>query len=212
MLILGTLIPTMLLLLPTLLLTSSLALPAQTAPATELVRPCAASWNTAPTDPKKKPPSKKAKQERPVDSGVCIELAYPQLDIQEFLQARARKEQWKIFLEHVSEETWSFSIELSKEELLNSTNDSRLNGRVEWTKGIALVTVNTFPLPDGLSRTIIRASFRGYAKAVDQFLVEREYWELESNHNFESTMITALQNYIKTAPPHVQDSPEPTDK
>jgi len=211
-LILGTLIPTMLHLLPTLLLTSSLALPAQTAPATELVRPCAASWNAAPTDRKKKPPSNKAKQEQPADSGVCIELAYPQLDIQEFLQARARKEQWKIFQERVSEETWSFSIELSKEELLKSTNDSRLNGRVEWTKGIALVTVNTFPLPDGFSRTIIRASFRGYAKAVDQFLVEREYWELESNHNFESTMITALQNYIKTAPPHVQDSPEPTDK
>jgi hypothetical protein len=202
----------MLQLLPALLLTSSLALPAQNATTTELVRPCAAAWNAAQPDSKKKQPSKKSKQEAPQDSGVCVELAYPQLDIQEFLQARARKEQWKIFEERVTEETWSFSVDLTKEELLKSTNDSRLNGRVEWTKGIALLTVTTFALPDGFSRTIIRAGFRGYAKAVDQFQVEREYWELESNHNFETTMITALETYIKTAPPHEQDKAEPTDK
>jgi hypothetical protein len=199
-------------LLSAFLLTSSLALPAQDDATTKLVRPCAATWNAPPADPKKKQPTRKPKQEIQADPGVCIELAYPQLDIQEFLQARARKEQWKIFEERVTEETWSFSIELTKEELLKSTADSKLAGRVEWTKGIALVTVTTFPLPDGFSRTIIRAGFRGYAKAVDQFLAEREYWELESNHTLEGTMIAALENYIKTAPPRVQDSAEPTDK
>jgi hypothetical protein len=197
----------MLHLLPALLLTAPLGLPAQDVNATELVRPCAASWKAAPTESKKKLPSKNAKQELPVDPGVCIDLAYPQLDIQEFLQARARKEQWKIFEERVSEDTWSFSIELTKEELLRSTNDSKLGGRVEWTKGIALVTVSTFSLPDGFSRTIIRAGFRGYAKTVDQFLVVREYWELESNHSFETTMITALENYLKAAPPRTEDHP-----
>jgi hypothetical protein len=202
----------MLLLLPALLLATSPTLAAPKNPATELVRPCAATWMAPSPDPKKKQPSKKSKQEPQADPGVCIELAYPQLDIQEFLQSRARKEQWKIFEERVTEETWSFSIDLTKEELLKSTSDSKLNGRVEWTKGIALVTVATFALPDGFSRTIIRAGFRGFAKSLDQFLVEREYWELESNHNFEATLIAALENYIKTAPPHEQDQTEPTDK
>jgi hypothetical protein len=182
-------------------LTWLLAAPAQQNPAPKPVfRPCANSWNDSGTNTKKNRP-KSSKRETPPETGACIELAFSALEIQEYLQSHARNEQWKISGDQMTEDSWTFSLELSKEELLRDISDVAKNNRVEWTAGTVRVHVNTARLPDGYTRTIIRASFRGYGRSLDQFAPQKEYWELESNNNLENSVVSAIQAHFGAASP-----------
>jgi len=177
-----------------------LAAPAQQSPAPRpMVRPCADSWNDSGTSTKKNRPRSSRKEARP-ETGACIELASSGLEIQEYLQSHAREEQWKITGDQMTEDSWTFSLELGREELLRNTTEDSKKKRVEWDAGTVRVHVNSARLPDGYTRTIIRASFRGYGRSEDQFAMKQEYWELESNNNFENSLVSALQTHFGAAP------------
>jgi hypothetical protein len=165
-----------------------------------VVRPCADSWNDSGSHAKKnrlKSPKKETREE----TGACIELAFSTFGIQEYLQTYARAQQWKITGDQMNEDSWTFSLQLDKDELLRDTTEESKSKRVEWTGGSVRVHVNTAHLPDGYARTIIRASFRGYGRNVDQFAMQKEYWELDSNNNFENSIVSALRTHFTAASP-----------
>ena len=167
----------------------------QSTAAKPVVRPCADSWSDSSSNAKKnrpKRPTKKTHQE----TGACIELAFSTLETQEYLQSYARTQQWKISGEQVTEDSWTFSLELDKDELLRDTTEDSRNKRVEWTGGTVRVRVNSAQLPDAYSRTIVRASFRGYGRSADQFATQKEYWELDSNNNLENSIVSALRSHF----------------
>jgi hypothetical protein len=173
-----------------------LATPAQQGPAPKpVVRPCADSWNDSGASSKKSRPKRSKKDVRP-ETGTCVELAFSALEIQEYLQSHAREEQWKMTGDQMTEDSWTFSRELGKEDLLRNITDDSKKKRVDWNAGTVRVHVNSVRLPDGYTRTIIRASFRGYGRGEDQFAVKQEYWELESNKNFENSMVSALLTHF----------------
>ena len=170
----------------------------QSTAAKPVVRPCADSWNDSSSSAKKNRP-KNLRKETHQKTGACIELAFSTLEIQEYLQSFARTQQWKMDDDQVNEDSWIFSMELNKDELLrDTTEDSRKRG-VEWTGGSVRVHVNTVSLPDGYSPTIVRASFRGYGRSADQFAIQKEYWQLDSTNNFENSIVAALRSHFTAA-------------
>jgi hypothetical protein len=127
-------------------------------------------------------------------------LSLSPLEIQEYLQSHARSQNWKIFEEHLAEDSWTFSLVLSKEELLASTRaDSRPN-RVEWRSGTALVQISSVQLADNFTRSVVHASFRGYGDNADQFAAQKEYWELASSGSFEAAVASALKAHFTSTP------------
>jgi hypothetical protein len=175
--------------------------PARQSPAPKpLVRPCADSWNDSGSNTKKNRP-KSSRNHPAKEAGACIELAFSTLDIQEHLQSYARTQQWKITGDQMTEDSWTFSLELDKEELLRDITEESKGKRVEWIGWTVRVHVNTAQLPDGYARTIIRANFRGYGRNMDQFAMHQEYWELDSNSNFESSIVTVLRTHFAAASP-----------
>ena len=179
-----------------LLMSAPIAAPHQNIVASVAARSCAEGWDSSGPEAKKKRP-KHAKEEQQNKARACIELAFPPLEIQEYLQSYARSQQWKISKERVTEDSWTISRELSKEELLEATKRNTNTARIDWTGGIVLVHISTVQVEDGFARTMIRASFRGYGQNGDQFAQQREYWELESNNNFETSITAALQTHFK---------------
>jgi len=167
----------------------------QSTAAQPVVRPCPDSWNDSSSNAKKNWPKGSTKRTHQ-ETGACVELAFSALDIQEYLQSYARTQQWKISDDQVNEDTWTFSMEQDKDELLRATTEDSRKRRVEWTGGTVRVHVNTALLPDGYSRTIVRASFRGYGRSADQFATQKEYWQLESNNNFENSIVSALRSHF----------------
>src|SRR5260370_702208 len=175
-----------------LLLWASMVLPQQSPHSNTIGRPCTDSWNDSGSDSKKNRP-KKEKKEPAKEAGACLELAFSPLEIQEYLESYARTQLWKITSEQVTEDSWTFSLELDKAELLrNAKTDPNAKG-VDWTGGVARVHVSTVQLADRFARTVIRASFRGYGRSADQFAMQKEYWQLESNNSFENSLISALR-------------------
>jgi hypothetical protein len=167
----------------------------QSTAAKPVVKPCDDSWNEPGSSTKKSRPRRSTKETHQ-ETGACIELAFSTLEIQEYLQSLARTQQWKISDDRVNEDSWTFSMELDKNELVRDTMDDSRNKRVEWTGGRVQVHVNTTQLPDGYTRTIIRANFRGYGRSADQFAVQKEYWQLDSSNNFESSIVSALRSHF----------------
>jgi hypothetical protein len=193
----GTLRGMMFALLFYLLLPGPTALPNQSTSARGVTRACAVGWDG--TGPKTKKKLRKHAKEDPQNKGAaCIELAFSPLEIQEYLQSYVRSQQWKFGEEHLTEDSWTFSRELGKDELLSFTNKNENLARVNWSGGTALVHVSTVQVAEGFARTVIRASFHGYGQNADQFAQQREYWELESNGNLETSIRSALEAHFKS--------------
>ena len=146
---------------------------------------------------KRKPPKNAPKGVQ--DSPACIELSASPFDIQEYLQSFSRDQHWTILEEHVTEESWIFSLTVNKDELLGSTKELSNSEKVQWRSGIALVQISSAALADGFTRTIVRARFRGYGEAADKFAPQREYWELESNGTFEASIVSTLMARFKAS-------------
>jgi hypothetical protein len=173
---------------------SWVAQPAQGVPqAKPIVRSCPDSWDDAPRG--KKTPSNK-KRNASAKSVACIELAVSPLDIQEYLQSYARQENWGITDDQLTQDSWTFSLKLTKEELFRDTAAESSPKGVEWTSGSARVHINTLELTDGYARTTVRAIFRGYGRATDQFAMKKEYWELDSRNAFESGVVSELRSHF----------------
>jgi hypothetical protein len=180
-----------------LLLLQPNELPSDRVQSGSVSRQCPSSRNAPATSTKKH--SKNSSLRSRENAGACIELSFSPLEVQEYLQAYARKEHWTIIDEHMTEDSWSFSVARSKEELLAATTAPSNSVRVDWRSGIALVQVSSTKLPDGFTRTIIRAGFRGYGESADQFAMQKEYFELVSNGSFEASVVSALRAHFQTA-------------
>ena len=178
-----------------LLMSASAAVPHQDTGTSVVVRSCAEGWDSAGPEAKKKRP-KHAKEAPQTKAGACIELAFPPLEIQEYLQAYTRSQKWKISQEHVTEDSWTIARELNKDELLGATKRNTNMARISWTGGVVLLRVVSVQVANGFARTVIRASFRGYGQNGDQFAQQREYWDLESNNNFETSIASTLQAHF----------------
>jgi hypothetical protein len=159
------------------------------------VRACPDSWGDATSDSKKKQPSGK-KRIAPKQKGVCIELAFSPLDTQEYLQSYGREAHWIISSDQLNEDSWTFSLELNREELLSDTLPESGPKGVDWKHGSARVHIDSMLLPDGYTRTLVQASFRGFGQNSDQFAVQKEYWDLESSKAFENSLVEALRNHF----------------
>jgi hypothetical protein len=131
------------------------------------------------------------------EAGTRIEMRFPPLEIQEYLQAFVRKQQWKISEENLTEDSWVFSRSLSRDELLKNTKKNAAADTVDWASGVAVIRVNTVQLSGGIARTSIRVAFRGYGQSSDQFAMQREYWDLESNETLENFLISALTGHFR---------------
>ena len=162
-------------------------------PAKPTVRSCPDSWNDAPHGKKT---SSNKKKNASAKSGACIELAVSPLDIQEYLQSYSRRENWGITDDQLTLDSWTFSLELVKEELFRDTVAESNPKGVEWTGGSVRVHINTLQLTDGYARTIVRAMFRGHGRATDQFAMQKEYWELDSSNVFETSVVSALRSHF----------------
>jgi hypothetical protein len=180
-----------------ILLVKPVASSAQAPQATGPARPCASSWNTSAPRSKKKPPKNAPRelQDRP----ACIEISASALDIQEYLQFDFRNQHWTIVEEHVTEDSWMFSLAMSKDDLLGATRAASSPVKVEWHRGMAFVQINSSALTDGFTRTVVRARFRGYGEAADKFAPQREHWELESNGTLEASIVSTLKARFKAA-------------
>ena len=163
------------------------------------VRACPDSWNDGVRRGKKSPPARK-KKIAPKQSGACIELAFSPLDIQEYLQSYARQKHWLISDDQLNEDSWTFSLDIDHDELLRDTLPDSSQKGVEWKQGAVRVHINTLLLPDGFARTVIYGSFRGYGRNTDQFAVQREYWDLESNNAFENSLVSMLREHFSQLP------------
>jgi len=181
-----------------LLMSTSVAVPHQNGGARVIARSWPERRDSAGPEPERQRPNH-AQDERQHQAGGCIELAFAPLEIQEYLQSYARSQQWKISQERVTEDSWTISRELSKEELLDATKRNTSTARISWTAGVVLLHIGTVQVADGFARSLIRASFRGYGQNRDQFAQQREYWELESNNSLETSIASALQAHFKAS-------------
>lgn len=172
---------------------------AQSAAPKPVIRPCADSWNDSASHARKNRLKNSKRGLRP-ETGACIELAFPGLEIQEYLRSHVRERQWKITGDQLTADSWTFSLELGGDDLLQDTTEDSKKKRVDWDAGTVRVHVNSARLADGYTRTIIRASFRGYGRNEDQFAMKKEYWELESNNNLENSLVSALQAHFGGVP------------
>jgi hypothetical protein len=185
----------MVFLLAILLLQKPAASPSQAPPPTGTARPCTGFWNASAPGIKKKPPKNAPKGLQ--DTPGCIELSASPFDIQEYLQSFSRDQHWTIVDEHVTEDSWIFSLAMSKDELVGATKALLNSEKVQWQSGTAQVQIISATLADGFTRTIVRARFRGYGESADKFAPQREYWEVESNGTLEASIVSTLMARFK---------------
>jgi hypothetical protein len=165
------------------------------------IRECKPGFDAA-TSTKKKP-ERPRKSKIPDDlaatSPVCLEIRYPALMIQEHLQKYVRSQRWNISDEQTSEDTWTFSLTLSKDQL-SSYSKPLVLPKIAWHGGKASIQLRTSELPDGYTRAVISARFDGYGDAEDQFAVQRESWPRSSNGTLESDLLSALNTAVQLSP------------
>ena len=113
------------------------------APVKPVVRSCPDSWADAALGGKKKAASGKKNTRR--ESGACIELAFPALEIQEYLQSLARKERWVLSADQLTVDSWTFSLEIDKEALLRDTAAEAIPKGIDWTHGSIRVQYHQAP-------------------------------------------------------------------
>lgn len=169
----------------------------QTTDSAPIVRPC-----PAPPADSKSARKEKTKRKAPVESdegpSACLEAKASTLEIQEFFQSFGREQKWSIGKERVSEDSWTFSRSLDKDELVRFVEVGPFAGRVKWTEGKAFVKVNTSDAKDGYTRVLITARFEGYGENSDRFAPPQDTWNLVSNSTLEKNMISALETHFQS--------------
>jgi hypothetical protein len=165
----------------------------QTTSASPDARECKPGFNAGISAKKKSPQVKKGKvPDQAPASQACMEIRYPALMIQERLQNYVRAQRWNISDEQTSEDTWTFSLMLSKDQLGSYTKPQILP-KVTWHGGKSSIQLRTSELPDGYTRIVLSARFEGYGQAEDQFATQRESWPLASNGTLESSLLSMLK-------------------
>ena len=162
--------------------------------------------------PKQRKHTKKKKRRRDdknaEETGACLELRSSALEIQEYLQAQVRDEEWTIGTEEANENSWIFSRGLNSAELMSYTKDETRPSGITWTGGNAVVRINTTELGDGYTRAMVSAGFRGYGESQDKLVLPREWWPVDSNGSLEASFIALLKSRFEGVPEQTHDSAE----
>lgn len=164
--------------------------------------PPGANWATREcktVSPSPKKSARKGKKTTPqVDStDACLEVGAASLDVQERLQAVVRNGRWNISDEDIDQFFWTFSVQLTRNELVADTKPDAAAAQMEWTGGKALVMVQTSNLSGGYTRLTVSAKFDGFGESVDKFAPERASWKLKSNGRLEAGLIAELRKRLK---------------
>jgi hypothetical protein len=156
-------------------------------------RACAANPVLEPTG-KKKAAHKPKHPLPPEVAPVCIEVKGEPIEVQEFLQAFARDQEWRSGEHHASEDTWSFVRYLNFEELEKYADTKVLIESVKFSSGKAAVVVRTSDAGGGYVRVQITARFQGEGQSEDKVMAQPgSIWTLMSRGVFEQELVGALK-------------------
>ena len=159
------------------------------------VRPCNAQSRSSKASPRKSKSKNRGAQ--PDSTNGCLEVAAGSLEVQERLQAIVRDNRWSVLDEDTDESSWTFSLQLTRDELVADTKPDAVTEQMQWTSGKAAVVVQTAELPDGYTRVTITSRFDGFGESEDKFAPERALWKLKSNGRLEAGLIDALRARLK---------------
>ena len=163
------------------------------------VRPCAPGSQEADGEQKPAKTKKKNAGQAKTNSGVaCLEVHFSSLDVQEHVQAFVRTQKWHVGDEQIGEAFLSFSMALTKDDLLGYTTPDAAVAHVQWRSGKVVVLVKTADLADGYARTIVSAHFEGFGESDDVFAMQRASWTLLSNGKLEAMLISGLRAHYRT--------------
>jgi len=164
------------------------------------VRPCAPGSQDAGGGQKPAKTKKKRAGQAETDAGsACLEVHSSSLDVQERVQAFVREQKWHVGEEQIGEAFLSFSMALTKDDLLGYAKPDAGAEKVQWRSGKVVVLVKTADLNDGYARTIVSAHFEGFGESDDAFAVQRSSWTLKSNGKLEAIVINGLQAHYRAA-------------
>lgn len=161
-------------------------------------RECTAS----PGDSQRKKPPKPSKRKSPPPIEVvpvCSEVKDSALAAQEYLQKYVREQRWSLSDEQVSEDMWTFSLDLSKGELLRYARLSP-DARIDWSGAKALINVRTTLLDDGYVRVVVTMRIDAYGEPEDKFVARPKSWPVPSSSTFETTLLSALRTHLEAVP------------
>jgi len=147
---------------------------------------------------KKKNARKVRNPPAPEPPPTCLEIKGQAIEVQEFLQNRAREAGWRIGENRASEDSWSYVRYLDSEELSRFADTKVLIEPVDFTNGKAAVVVRTIELPDGYVRVQISTRFEGEGRSTDKYSAQPgNIWPLTSKGVLEQELIKALQSGYK---------------
>jgi hypothetical protein len=129
---------------------------------------------------------------------VCSEVRDSALATQEYLQKYVREQRWSLSDEQVGEDMWTFSLDLSKEEL-SAYAKLRPEARIDWSGGKALVNVRTNALDDGYSRVVVTMRIDAYGEPEDKFAPHPKSWPVPSSGSLEATLLSAVRAHVEAA-------------
>jgi len=125
---------------------------------------------------------------------VCIEVKGESIEVQEFLQAFAREQEWRSGEHHASEDTWSFVRYLNVQELEKYADTKVLLEPVKFSSGKTAVVVRTLDAGGGYVRVQITARFQGEGQSEDKVMAQPgSIWTLASRGVFEEELVAALK-------------------
>ena len=127
---------------------------------------------------------------------VCSEVKDSALAAQEYLQKYVREQRWSLSDEQVSEDMWTFSLDLSKDELLRYAKLSP-DARIDWSGAKALINVRTTSLDDGYARVIVTLRLDAYGEPEDKFVPRPKSWPVPSSGTLEATLLSALRAHLE---------------
>jgi hypothetical protein len=143
----------------------------------------------------KKKAAHKPKHAQPPEAAPdCLEVKGEPIEVQEFLQAFARDQEWRTGEHHASEDTWSFVRYLSAGELEKYADTKVLVEPVKFSSGKAAVVVRTSDAGGGYVRVQITARFQGEGESEDKVMARPgSIWTLVSRGVFEEELVAALR-------------------
>jgi len=127
---------------------------------------------------------------------VCSEVRDSILAAQEYLQKYVREQRRSLSDEQVSEDMWTFSLDLGKDELIRYAKLSP-EARIDWTGGKALLNVRTSALDDGFTRVIVTMRVDAYGEPEDKFVPRPKSWPVPSNGSLEAALLSALRVHLQ---------------
>ena len=146
----------------------------------------------------KKPPKPSKRKSAPQIElvPVCSEVKDSALAAQEYLQKYVREQRWSLSDEQLSEDMWTFSLDLSKDELLRYAKLSP-DARIDWSGAKALVNVRTTSLDDGYSRVVVTLRLDAQGDPEDKFVPRPKSWPVPSSGNLEAALLAALRAHLE---------------